>query len=77
MDEGRLAELLAPLASRNGYAKGDGASFARRLVSDHAAEAQAEFALDAINRILQGSSADEATRQKFRDAVEMLINTQR
>lgn len=77
VDESRLAELLAPLASRNGYAKGDGASFARRLVSDHAAEAQARFAVDAINRILQGSSADEAARQKFRDAVEMLINAQR
>lgn len=30
-DEGRLAELLAPLAARNGYARGDGAAFARDI----------------------------------------------
>ena len=76
VDESRLAELLAPLASRNGFAKGDGVSFARRLVSDHAVEAQMEFAVGTISRVLQGSSADEATLQKFRDAVETLMKAE-
>ena len=77
VNEGRLAELLAPLASRNGYAKGDGASFARKLVSVYATEAQIEYAVGTINRILQGFSADEAALQKFRSAVETLMKTEK
>ena len=77
VDENKLAGLLAPLASRNGYARNDGASFARRLVSDHAADAQLEFAISAIDRILQSSSADQATAQKFRDAIDALVKTEK
>ena len=33
VDERRLAELLAPLAARNGFARRDGATFARELLS--------------------------------------------
>lgn len=34
-DEGRLAQLLAPLAARNGYPRQGGETFARRLLAEH------------------------------------------
>lgn len=33
IDEARLAELLAPLAARNGYTRNDGAAFARDIIA--------------------------------------------
>lgn len=77
VDEPRLAELLTPLAARNGYPKGDGTAFARKLVSDYAADAQVQFALETISRILQSSSPYSKTRDEFRAAVETLIQTEK
>ena len=75
LDEGKLAELLSPLAARNGFAKGDGGAFARKLASDYAADAQVQYALEAIARILQGTEADSVTRGRFREAVETLMQS--
>ena len=72
LNEGKLAELLSPLAARNGFAKGDGGAFARKLASDYAADAQVQYAFETIARILQGTEADSATRERFREAVEAL-----
>lgn len=55
IDGVRLAELLSPLASRNGYAKGDGAAFAQKLVSDYADAVQMRFATDSVVRALEAS----------------------
>lgn len=75
MDESRLAELLSPLAARNGFAKGDGDAFARKLASDYAADAQVQHALKTVARILQGTEADSVTYDRFREAVETLIQS--
>lgn len=75
LDEARLASLLSPLAARNGFAKGDGSAFARKLASDYAAEAQVQYALETMARILQGAEADSATRERFREAVETLMKS--
>ena len=75
LDESRLAELLSPLAARNGFAKGDGDAFARKLASDYAADAQVQHALKTVARILQGTEADSVTHERFREAVETLIQS--
>ena len=73
LDETRLAELLSPLAARNGFAKGDGNAFARKLASDYATDAQVQYALIPFARILQGTEADPETRERFRAAVETML----
>ena len=55
IDEARLSELLSPLAARNGFKKGDGASFARKLVSDYADSVQMQLVADAFMRALEAS----------------------
>ena len=75
VDEARLAELLAPLAARNGFAKGDGKAFARKLIADYAAEAQVRFAIEVVSRILNGPDAGPETRERFRAAVDTLVQT--
>ena len=77
VDEPRLAELLAPLAARNGFARDDGATFARKLISEYAADAQVQFAVETINRILLSSAPHSETENRFRAAVEMLMQTER
>ena len=77
VDEQRLADLLTPLAARNGLTRGDGAAFARKLVSDYAADAQVQFAADAIKRILQSSSPYPEAKDKFCAAVETLMRTEK
>ena len=64
VDEPRLAELLAPLAARNGYPKGDGRSFANEIVSGYAVDAQVRFAAESIARVLAAPvPADELGRK--------------
>ena len=75
LDEGRLSELLSPLATRNGFAKGEGGAFARKLATDYAADAQVQYALQTIARVLQDTEADTVTRERFREAVESLMQT--
>ena len=75
LDEGKLAELLSPLAARNGFARGDGSAFARKLASDYAADAQVQYAFGTIARILRGTEADSVTRESFREAVETLVQS--
>ena len=77
VDEARLAELLAPLASRNGFAKGGGRAFAHEIVTVYAADAQVQFAIETMNRILQGPDADPETRDRFRAAVETLMREEK
>ena len=77
MDEVRLAELLAPLASHNGFAKEDGKSFARKIVSTYAAEPQVQFALETITQVLQDPNSNPETREMFRAAVETLVQTRK
>ena len=55
IDEARLAELLSPLSSRNGFKKDDGASFARKLVSDFADAVQMQLVADSFMRALEAS----------------------
>lgn len=67
IDEARLAELLSPLASRNGFEKDDGASFARKLVSDYADAVQMQLVADLFKRALEASPsyqqiADQMTK---------------
>ena len=55
-DVERLAVLLAPLAEKHGY--GDGASFARALLSENARDAQRER----FSRMIDAFRASKATR---------------
>lgn len=77
IDEARLAELLSPLAARNGFKKGDGAHFARKLVSDYAEDTQMQYAIEAINRILQAPSVDPDMRERFQAAIDVLVHAER
>ena len=52
IDSGRLAELLAPLASRNGYKKNDGGAFSRDLLARNYAEIQLERAGNRFSQAL-------------------------
>ena len=76
VDEPRLAALLSPLAARAGFGREGGRPFARKLVSDYAADAQVQFAAEAISRILQSPAPHQETKKKFRAAVEMLMRTE-
>jgi hypothetical protein len=73
VDEARLAELLAPLASRNGFARGDGKAFAHELVTAYAAEMTVQFTVGALSRILQESDGSPEMRERLRAAVATLI----
>ena len=77
IDEARLAELLSPFAARNGYKKGDGVSFARKLVMEFAEDAQVQHALETIGQILQSMSGNSEMRGRFLGAIEELTRTLR
>lgn len=77
VDEGRLAELLNPLAARNGCAKGDGESFARRLVSDYADPGQMRLAADAFTRALEASPSYREMTKQMAEANTMKYKTPR
>ena len=65
VDEPRLSTLLSPLAARNGFGRGDGQSFARMLVADHADTAQVQLAADSLKRALIASPS-------YREAIELM-----
>ena len=67
VDETRLSTLLSPLASRSGFGKGDGQSFARKLVADHADTAQVQLAANSLKRALEASPS-------HREAVELMAS---
>lgn len=77
VDEARLAELLAPLASRNGFARGDGKAFAREVVAAYGAEMTVRFTIEALSRILQESDESPEMRERLRAAVATLIDAQK
>ncbi len=58
-DQERLAELLAPLAARNGFKNKDGASFAADLLSRNSAGAQMVHAAENISHAIQAISGQE------------------
>ena len=47
----------------------------RKLASEYAEDAQVQYALKTIVRILQGTEADSVTHERFREAVETLIQS--
>lgn len=62
-DRARLSELLSPLASRNGYEKRDGESFAADLISRNAAGNQMENAERALTQALESIYSREEMQQ--------------
>lgn len=57
-DRERAAELLAPLAARNGYRKGDGESFAEGIIGKNASAAMLSRARQQIEGIEMWTSID-------------------
>lgn len=53
IDHERLAYLLSPLAARNGFARNDGASFAKDLVKRNTLDAQVHQSLEKLARALE------------------------
>lgn len=64
----RLSELLAPLAFKNGFAKGDGESFASDLISRNVADIQIENAGRKLTQAL-GSLYSQKEMQKIADSM--------
>lgn len=52
LDEQRLASLLAPLAHRNGFGKGDGAGFARELLGRYVDQIRIESSVETLASIV-------------------------
>lgn len=63
IDEARLARLLAPLAARNGYGRGDGAAFARGIVERDVRPAQLQSIESQIREALGADAAERFRRE--------------
>ena len=74
IDEARLAELLSPLSSRNGFKKDDGASFARKLVSDFAEDAQVQFAVELVDHLLRCTATESAVHERIHSALDAIMH---
>lgn len=72
-DRQRLSELLAPLAFKNGFAKGDGESFAVDLISRNAADIQIENAGKKLTQAF-GSLYSQKEMQKIADSMQLTLS---
>ena len=77
IDETRLAELLSPLAKRNGFEKGDGLSFAYMLVSEYADAAQMQVAVDAFKRAIEASPSFRQMTDQMSEGLRSVSETTR
>ncbi|MDO4290168.1 MAG: type IV toxin-antitoxin system AbiEi family antitoxin domain-containing protein [Eggerthellaceae bacterium] len=77
-DRRRLSELLAPLAFRNGFKKGDGESFAASLISRNVADVQIESAAKTLAQVLELAYGQDDMRKiqaQMRAAIDTLVST--
>jgi len=74
INEARLAELLSPFAARNGYKKGDGVSFARKLVMEFAEDAQVQFAVELVDHLLRCTATESAVHERIHSALDAIMH---